>query len=357
VRPGSRQFRPSATDLARPGAAMTTFHVGVLPNRPVAEIADFAAEAETFGFTGIWIADSQSIFRDSYVALAGCALRTSRMTLATGVTNPVTRHPATIASAIATLDELSGGRALLGIGVGESAVRTVGLRPAKLARLEEATHALRALLEGRTATWDGAETRLAWWSGRAVPIWYASTGPRSLQLGGRVADGVLFQVGSHPDLVGYALRRIDDGADAAGRPPEQVRRLVRLACSVDVDGDRARTDARGYVAAAAGTVFGAVPREEMPGELWAELARMKEGYDYFQHAAATAPHAELITDAILDAIAVAGTPEDVVPRLRELIALGADGFVLTVTSAEPSRSLRTLAEHVLPHFDTAGGDT
>jgi 5,10-methylenetetrahydromethanopterin reductase len=186
---------------------VTSFHIGVLPNRPVAEIAELAAQAEELGFEGIWIADSQSIFRDSYLALAASALRTSRLALATGVTNPVTRHPATIASAIATLDELSGGRALLGIGVGESAVRTVGLRPAKLARLEEATHALRALLSGETASWDGAEVRLTWWSGRSVPIWFASTGPRSLELAGRIADGVLFQVGSHPDLVRYGLRR------------------------------------------------------------------------------------------------------------------------------------------------------
>lgn len=333
---------------------MTTFHVGVLPNQPVTGIAELAAEAEALGFTGIWIADSQSIFRDSYLALATCALRTSRMALATGVTNPVTRHPAAIAGAIATLDELSGGRALLGIGVGESAVRTVGLRPAKLARLEEATHALRALLSGATAEWDGVETRLAWWSGRAVPIWYASTGPRSLQLGGRVADGVLFQVGSHPDLVRYALRQIEHGAREGDRPAEDVRRLVRLACCVDEDGERARAEARGYVAAAAGTVFGAVPREEMPGDLWPELKRMKEGYDYFQHAAATAPHAELITEGILDAIAVAGTPDEVVPRLRALVELGADGFVLTTTSTDPARSLRTLAEHVLPHV-TSGG--
>jgi 5,10-methylenetetrahydromethanopterin reductase len=329
---------------------MTSFHIGVLPNRPVAEIAELATHAEELGFEGIWIADSQSIFRDSYVALTAAALRTSTLALATGVTNPVTRHPATIASAIATLDELSGGRALLGIGVGESAVRTVGLRPARLARLEEATHALRALLSGETASWDGTESRLTWWAGRAVPIWFASTGPRSLELAGRIADGVLFQVGSHPDLVRYGLRRIEAGARAGGRRPDEVRHLVRLACSVDEDRDRARADARGYVAAAAGTVYAGVPPDEMPAGLREELRRMKEGYDYFQHAAADASHAELITDAILDAVAVAGTPEEVIPRLRELVALGADGFVLTTTGRDPLRSLRALAEHVLPRL-------
>jgi len=327
---------------------VTSFHIGVLPSRPVAEIVELAGHAENLGFDGIWIADSQSIFRDAYVALTACALRTTRLTLATGVTNPVTRHPATIAGAIATLDELSGGRAVLGIGVGESAVRTVGLQPARLARLEEATRALRALLSGQTASWDGAESSLAWWAGRPVPIWYASTGPRSLELAGRVADGVLFQVGSHPDLVRYGLSRIEAGARAAGRRPDEVRHLVRLACSVDEDRDVARTEARGYVAAAAGTVYAGVPAAELPVGLGEELKRMKESYDYYRHAAADAPHAALITDAILDAIAVAGTPDEVVPRLQELVALGAQGFVLTASGPDPQRSLRTLAEHVLP---------
>jgi 5,10-methylenetetrahydromethanopterin reductase len=327
---------------------VTSFHIGVLPSRPVAEIVELAGHAEDLGFDGVWIADSQSIFRDAYVALTACAVRTSRLTIATGVTNPVTRHPATIAGAIATLDELSGGRALLGIGVGESAVRTVGLQPARLARMEEATHALRALLSGGTASWDGTESRLAWWTGRPVPIWYASTGPRSLELGGRIADGVLFQVGSHPDLVRYALRRIEAGAHAAGRPPDEVRHLVRLACSVDEDRDRARSEARGYVAAAAGTVYAGVPAGELPDGLGEELQRMKERYDYFRHGAADAPHAELITDAILDAISVAGTPDEVVPRLQELVALGAQGFVFTAAGSDPLRSLRMLAEHVLP---------
>jgi alkanesulfonate monooxygenase SsuD/methylene tetrahydromethanopterin reductase-like flavin-dependent oxidoreductase (luciferase family) len=132
-----------------------------------------------------------------------------------------------------------------------------------------------------------------------------------------------------------------------------VRHLIRLACSVDEDRDRARADARGYVAAAAGTVYAGVPPAEMPGGLLDELRRMKDGYDYFQHAAADAPHAELITDAILDAVAVAGTPEDVIPRLRELVALGVRGFVFTTTGPDPVRSLRALAEHVLPFLRDA----
>jgi 5,10-methylenetetrahydromethanopterin reductase len=322
------------------------FHIGVLPNRPVAEIAEIAAEAERLGFGGIWVADSQSIFRDAYQALAVAATRTTRLQLATGVTNPVTRHLAVIASSIATLAELSGGRAVLGIGVGESAVRTLGLAPARLAQLEEATATLRALLAGEPAHVDGREIRQAW-NGGTAPIVYAASGPKALRLAGRIADGVLFQVGAGPDLVRYGLEHIERGMRDANRSVADVRKILRLACSVDGDRSLARDHARGYVAAAAGTVYWAVPAERMPPGLYDDLRQMKERYDYARHTSGDAEHAALITDKIIDAIAVAGTPEEAVPRFRELADLGVDAFC--ITTGDPFTTMRVLAEEVIPH--------
>ena len=321
------------------------FHVGILPNRPVTEIAEVAAEADRLGFGGIWVADSQSIFRDAFQALAVCATRTSRVQLATGVTNPVTRHLAVVASAIATLNELSGGRAVLGIGVGESAVRTIGLQPARLAELEAATYALRALLAGEPAQVNGHELRQGW-SGGTVPIVYAASGPRALRLAGRIADGVLFQVGADPGLVRYGLESIGAGVREAGRADTDVRRILRLACVVDADRERARGQARGYVAAAAGTVHWAVPPERMPPGLYDDLTRMKERYDYAKHASGDAEHAALITDLVIDTMGIAGTPDDAVPRFRELAALGVDAFC--ITTGDPLQTMRVLAEHVIP---------
>lgn len=325
------------------------FHVGLLPNRPAAEVASLIATAEELGFAGAWVADSQSIMRDAYVALAVAAGMTSRIRLATGVTNPVTRNLAVLAGAIATLDELSSGRAILGIGVGESAVRTLGLHPATLAELEDATAAIRSLLAGEEAGFAGSTTRMAW-PVRPVPIWYASSGPRSLHVAGRVADGILFQVGAHPALVRWALDRIDAGEAEAGRPPGSVGRLVRLACSIHPNRDWARDEVRAYAAGAAGTVYWAVPASEMPDGLHAEIGAMKERYDYFEHMSAEARHRELVTDTIIDAIAIAGTPEEALPRFRELIALGVDGFVTPITTSDPVETMRVLAEDVIPNL-------
>jgi 5,10-methylenetetrahydromethanopterin reductase len=314
-----------------------------LPNRPVAEVAELAELAENLGFAGIWVADSQSIFRDAFAALTLSATRTRTLSLATAVTNPVTRHPATIACSLATLDELSGGRAILGIGVGESSVETLSLRPARLARLEQAALVLRGLMSGEEVDWDGARIRMTWPT-RAVPIVFASSGPRSLETAGRIADGVLFQVGAEPTMVRYAFEHIDRGA--AGR---KISRYMRLACSVDHDRRTARHAAAGYVAAAAGTIFRSAPSDVLDPALLRDIRRLKERYDYYEHTSTTAAHAELVTERIIDAVAIAGTPADVIPRFRALSALGVDEFVLTITSPQPAVTLRMLADEVIPH--------
>ncbi|MEJ8568050.1 LLM class flavin-dependent oxidoreductase [Elongatibacter sediminis] len=324
-----------------------SFHVGILPNRPLDEFTDWIARADELGFGGVWVADSQSIFRDAYMALALFAKRTRSMELATGVTNIITRHPAVLAHSFATLDELSGGRAVLGIGVGESAIHTIGQRPSKLARLEEVIGVVRSLLRAEPVEFDGQTLEVSW-PPRNVPVVMACTGPKSLQLAGRIADGVLFQVGADPALVRYARKNIGIGAEQAGRDPSDIKLYQRLACGVAEDREAVRTEVRGYASVAAGTIYSAVPRDDIPDDLYADLKRMKERYDYQRHGDMNAEHAGLITDRILDAVAIAGTPEEAVPRFRELMDLGVENFVLPIATKHPDQIINLLAERVLP---------
>ena len=326
-----------------------SFHIGVLPQGPIGDYGKLAEAAEDFGFDGLWVADSQSVFRDAYATLTLCASRTKRLKLATGVTNIVTRHPAVVASNMATLDEYSGGRAILGLGVGESSVRTLGLRPARLKEIEETVPLLRALMKGETVSCQSKDIRITW-AGRDVPIFIASSGPKSLRMAGRVADGVLFQVGAEPALIRYALKHIEAGATEAGRKLKDIRLFARLACSVLPDRKQAREEVTGYAAAAAGTIFTSVPQEEFPEDLWADLKKMKEQYDYFQHASSSAGHTDWMTGRILDSIAIAGTPEEAVPKFQEIINLGVEGFVLPVTAKEAEAPMRAMAEQVIPHL-------
>lgn len=326
-------------------------HVGILPNQSVQRAVDLGMAAEEFGFDGVWVADSHSVMRDAYAVLTLLAAKTRRIQLAAGVTPTVTRHPAVLANSWATLQEISNGRAILGIGVGESAVYNLGLKPERLAVLEEKIRVIRALLRGESVEYEGTRIRMAW-SEIEVPVVMACSGPKSLQLGGRIADGVLFQVGSDPAFVRYALDNIRKGAEQAGRSLEDVKLYMRVACAVLADREKAREEVKGYAAAAAGTTFNTVPREYFDEQLWDELDSFKSSYDYADHASEEARHKALLTDRILDAIAIAGTPSETVPRFRELAAMGLDGFVWPAGMPEPLPYLETFARDVMPQLQT-----
>ena len=117
-----------------------------------------------------------------------------------------------------------------------------------------------------------------------------------------------------------------------------------------MDREQIRTEVRGYASIAAGTIYAGIPREDIPDDLWHDLKLMKDQYDYQQHGNMKAKHAGLITERILDAVSICGTPEEVIPRFRELIALGVENFVLPIATNEPDVMINILAEHVIPHL-------
>lgn len=327
------------------------FHIGILPRDPVDRCLEIGRAAGELGLAGVWIADSHSIMRDPFAVLNLLARQTDCLKLATGVTPTGTRHPAVIANSMATLDEVSGGRAILGLGTGDSAVVNLGLRPERLAAFEEKLLVIRALMRGEEIEYRGAMLRMPW-SRCNVPIVMACSGPKALQLGGRIADGVLFQVGADPAFVRYALDNIRTGAESAGRRPEDMTLYMRLACAVHADREKARDEVRGYASVAAGTVFRTIPAAYFDEELRADVERFKAGYDYLEHGSNASRQAALLTDRMLDAIAVAGTPEEALPRFRELRALGIDRFVCPFSMCDPLPWMASLAEDVAPRIAT-----
>jgi 5,10-methylenetetrahydromethanopterin reductase len=321
------------------------FHIGILPRQTIEDSLALGRLAEELGFSGVWVADSHSVMRDAYAVLNLLASQTRRITLASGVTPTGTRHPAVLANSWATLQEISGGRAVLGVGTGDSAVINLGMRPEKLAVFEEKIAAIRALIRGEEVRYEGARIRMPW-SHCEVPVVMACSGPKSLQTGGRIADGVLFQVGAKPEFVRYALDHIRKGAESVGRRIEDLALYMRLACAVSEDRDEARDQVRGYASVAAGTVFKTIPREYFDEGLWEDMERFKAGYDYIEHGSNKSRQAALVSDRILDAIGIAGAPEEVLPRFRELADMGMTGFVCPVGMENFEPYLRTFAEKV-----------
>ena len=198
------------------------FGLNRFDSRSVDAFAADVRRAEALGWDAALQPDSQLRRRDTYVLLAAAARATERIVLGPLLANPVNRHPTVTAASIATIDELAPGRTLLGWGVGDTAVRLAGLRPARMKELEASTLLMRALLDGEGVD-VGAARPAHLPHHRSVPIWIAAGGPRTLRMAGGCADGVFLRVGTHPANIAGSIAGIRAGAVEAGRDPDGDR--------------------------------------------------------------------------------------------------------------------------------------
>ena len=189
---------------------MLSFGVTVLPDPPYTRLVELMQLAEQHGFGYGWTYDSHVLWQDPYPLLTATALGTSSLKLGLNVTNPGTREPTVTASAFATLQDISGGRMVIGIGRGDSARRTIGQQPVKVAEFERAVAAIRDLVNGRPTHWNDTDIRLEWAQELPpVPIYVAGYGPRVLAVAGRHADGVIIQL-ADPDIVEWIVGQGSD---------------------------------------------------------------------------------------------------------------------------------------------------
>ena len=190
------------------------------PENDLKRTVELTKRAEANGFSYGWLFDSHVLWREAYVLLTLMAQATERLRLGTCVTNPATREPSVTASALAVLDEMSGGRMDLGIGRGDSARRVLGKPPTTMKTLEEAISVIRDLVEGRSVTFEGTELVLPWTGKWKLPVWVAGYGPMALAMTGRVADGLILQL-ADPDLIRWFVAQLREAEAAAGRPAGQ----------------------------------------------------------------------------------------------------------------------------------------
>ena len=305
-------------------------------------------QAEAAGFEYGWLFDSHVLWRDPYPLLTLMAQATKTMRLGTCVTNPATREPSVTASALAVLDELSGGRMDLGIGRGDSARRVLGKPPTSMKDLEQAVHVIRALVEGRPVEFEGAMLELPWASGHRIPVWIAGYGPVALKLTGRIADGAMLQIGD-PDLIRWFVSQVRASAVEARRDPGSVRVMAAAPAHVgDLAEGRDRT--RWFPALVANHVVDLVnkyPREDLPEEL-TQYVRDREGYDYLHHAEVGSSNASFVTDEIVDRFCVLGTVEQHVERLRALADAGVDQFNVYLMNGNEEEQLEVYGREVIP---------
>ena len=184
-----------------------------LNRNDTSSMSAFAADvvrAEEVGWDCVFLPDSQLRRRDTYVLLSAAAQATSEITIGTLLANPVTRHPSVTASSIATVAELAPNRTILAMGIGDTAVRLAGLRPARIKELESSVHMMKSLLNGEPVDVGAVQpARLPF--PQEVPIWLASGGPKTLEMAGSCADGVFIRVGTDIRNIESAVKKNKTG--------------------------------------------------------------------------------------------------------------------------------------------------
>ncbi len=324
-----------------------------------------ARHAEACGFETVYVGDSQMLWNDVYVCLACCAQATRRVKLGPGVTNLVTRHPTVTANALVSLNMLSQGRAVLGLGAGDSAVRTAGLSPAKRDRLRRDVVFLRNLFSGQEVeapavsapedrkTW-GQEVRLRvagaeeWGK---VPIEIAVMSPRAAALAGEIGDGVIVDghMGGNGEGARAAVEAASAGARKANKDPAQLRFIAAIDAAVDDDRRAALDQVR---PTAARNIANKLWLPDTLGLEHAEVVQaVTESYRFSEHLDLTAKHRGLIPDVVARKCTIAGTPQDCIDKACELKAAGLTDIAIFVTTQNEGAARTTLerfAKEVIP---------
>ncbi|MGH2484137.1 MAG: TIGR03842 family LLM class F420-dependent oxidoreductase [Candidatus Limnocylindria bacterium] len=313
-----------------------------------ARTLELTRRAEANGFTHGWVFDSHVLWRDPYPLLTLMAGATERMRLGTCVTNPATREPSVTASAIAALNEISGGRMDLGIGRGDSARRVLGKPPTTMKTLEEAIGVIRGLVEGRSVVYEGTELQLTWAGRWQLPVWVAGYGPMALAMTGRVADGLILQL-ADPDLIRWFVSQLREAEAAAGRPPGSVR--VQAAAPAHVGPrDLGQDRTRWFPALVSNHVVDLVnkyPREQLPEALTGYVTE-REGYDYHHHAEVGSANAAFVGDEVTDRFCVLGEPAEHIAKLHELADAGVDQFNVYLMNGDEEEQLDRYGREIVP---------
>ncbi len=319
-------------------------------DHPYQRTIALSQQAEQAGFGYGWLFDSHILWRDPYPLLTVMALNTEKMRLGTCVTNPATREPSVTASALATLNEISGGRMDLGIGRGDSARRVMGKPPTTLARLEQATNLIRTLVEGGDGDDDGTQIHFSWTRGDKLPVWIAGYGPKALDLTARIADGVILQL-ADPDLIRWFVGQLHDAARAAGRDPSELKVMAAAPAHV---GDLAdcRERVRWFPALVGNHVADLVNRydpKDLPPALTGYV-RDRKGYDYLHHAEVGSSNSSFVDDDTVDRFTVIGPVEAHVAKLRELADAGVDQFNIYLMNGDEEKTLETYGREIIPQL-------
>ena len=334
---------------------MLSFGVTVLPDPPYTRLVEVLREAERQGFDHGWTYDSHILWQESYALMAIAATQTEKIKLGHCVTNPGIRDPTITASWYATMQDISNGRMVMGIGRGDSSRRVVGLKPVRVDEFERRLRMIKDLMNGRTVDWNGKELELRWARKELpqIPMYVAGYGPRALGVAGRLGDGVIIQL-ADPHIIEWIMETARGAAEQEGRDPEALRCIVCAPSHVSDDLEDVREQVRWFPAMVSNHVMDLIERygedsEEIPTAL-TDYVKARKFYDYKEHSRVGAKHGEFVTDEICDRFCILGNTDQIAAKLRELESIGVDQFDIYLMTKGQNETLAAYGRQIIPQF-------
>ena len=335
------------------------FGVGLGTDLTIHEVAECARTADQCGFSHVTFVDLNSVSRDVNFMMAVAALNTSRIQIGQGVTEPKTNHPAAIANATATLRELTGGRAFVGIGAGGPWGKTL-TRGAKIQELREAVQFIKRYSAGEDADWKGQTWHSEWirnssWAGRPLPVYMGVVGPRAMELAGELADAVWIR-GLDAEVVRWYRELIERGAHRSGRDPSTVAIWIRTQCYVADSKEAALPEVASYAASQAANLWSAVFCRERPDimDLRQRVERKYPGLiDEMKriHDAIDDSPAQRVSQKLVDFLHLTGPSEEICETVHAMQNTGVTGIsaVMYAKMDQPDM-IRRIANEITRHF-------
>src|SRR5436190_2519667 len=330
-----------------------SFGVTVLPDPPYQRMIELFQLAERRGFDYGWTYDSHVLWQDSIPTMALAAAATERIKLGHMVTNPGTREPTVVASAYATLQDISNGRMVMGIGRGASARRYIGQQPVRVGPFEEALRMIKPFMNGEKVQWNDRELELAWVRPELPPIemHVAGYGPKALAVAGRTGDGVIIQL-ADPDIIQWIMQTARRAAEEAGRDPAALKCIVSAPSHITDDMAAAREQVRWFPAMVSNHVRDLIRRYGADGSIipkaLTDYVPDETGYDYDEHSRVGAKHGAFVSDEICDRFCVLGTPGQALTKLRELEEIGVDQLNIYLMTEGQEAILETYGREIIP---------
>ncbi len=327
------------------------FGVVLQTDPPSSRVVELAKKAETHGFGYGWTFDSHILWQEPYPIYTAMLAATENMIVGPMVTNPGTRNWTVSGSLFATLNEMFGERTICGIGRGDSAMRVLGHKPAKLATLSDAMGVIKGLAEGREVTYNGTQQKLPWAEPTTLPMLMAAYGPKALHMAGSETDGFILQL-ADLQLAEWMIEAVKTAASNAGRDPDALHIVVAAPAYVGDDIAHQRDQSRWFGGMVGNHVADLVDRYGGDGggvpQALTDYIKGREGYDYSGHGKAGHDHTDFVPDEIIDRFCVLGPAEAHIERMEALKALGVTQFAIYLMHDQKDETLEAYGTHVIP---------